>query len=286
VAEKYLLFTGATGGLGEACVEALSRRGGWIIFACGTNEAALERLGALERVLPLRMDVTDRASVEAARTAVLARTDALGAIVNFAGLTAFSSLIEGESVERIEKLLAVNVVGMARVNRGFFDMVYKGRGRIVNCSSESGWMSPTPFAGPYVSSKYAVEAYSDSLRRELMFLGVPVIKIQPGSFKTRISDEVNRGFEATLASTKYYKELLIGLKPLMTMELGQRNDIRDLAATLLRAVEDRRPRLYYRVGTGRLLALLDLLPERLIDIVYLIAGRRAQEKVAKKGLAG
>jgi len=274
---KYVFFTGATGGLGEACVEALSRTGRWTIFAAGTNEAALDRLGELPNVIPVRVDITEQASVEAALEAVKARTETLDAVVNFAGLASFASLVEGDSLGAIERLLAVNLVGTARVNRTFFEMIHKGHGRIVNCSSESGWMTPTPFAGPYVLSKYAVEAYSDSLRRELMFLGISVIKIQPGSFETPVRQKVNDLFQKSLAETQYYRKLLLRLKPLMVMELGQRNDVRRLADALLKALESSRPRLQYRVGTGRLLALLELFPERWVDKIYMLVGGGLQE---------
>jgi NAD(P)-dependent dehydrogenase (short-subunit alcohol dehydrogenase family) len=274
---KYVFFTGATGGLGEACVEALSRTGRWTIFAAGTNEVALDRLGELPNVIPVRVDVTKQASVEAALAAVKARTETLDAVVNFAGLASFTSLVEGDSLGAIERLLAVNLVGTARVNRTFFEMIHKGHGRIVNCSSESGWLTPTPFAGPYVLSKYAVEAYSDSLRRELMFLGIPVIKIQPGSFETPVRQKMNDLFQKSLAETQYYRKLLLRLKPLMVMELGQRNDVRRLADALLKALESNRPRLQYRVGTGRLLALLELFPERWVDKIYMLVGGGLQE---------
>jgi len=274
---KYVFFTGATGGLGEACVEALSRTGRWTIFAAGTNEVALDRLGELPNVIPVRVDVTKQASVEAALAAVKARTETLDAVVNFAGLASFTSLVEGDSLGAIERLLAVNLVGTARVNRTFFELRHKGHGRIVNCSSESGWLTPTPFAGPYVLSKYAVEAYSDSLRRELMFLGIPVIKIQPGSFETPVRQKMNDLFQKSLAETQYYRKLLLRLKPLMVMELGQRNDVRRLADALLKALESNRPRLQYRVGTGMLLALLELFPERWVDKIYMLVGGGLQE---------
>jgi NAD(P)-dependent dehydrogenase (short-subunit alcohol dehydrogenase family) len=268
---RFAFFTGATGGLGTTCVEALSKKGDWTVFAAGMNGAALARLGELPNVLPLRVDVTSQESVDEALRAVREKTDRLDAVINFAGLTCLTSLVEGESVELIEKVLAVNLVGTARVNRAFFELIRSGGGRIINCSSESGWMTPTPFAGPYVLSKYALEAYNDSLRRELLFLGIPVIKIQPGSFDTNITLEIDRYYEKALAGTKYYKELLTRMKPMMAMELSQRNDIRRLVSVLLKALESKRPRLNYRVGTGRLLALLELLPERWVDRVYFLA---------------
>jgi NAD(P)-dependent dehydrogenase (short-subunit alcohol dehydrogenase family) len=238
------------------------------VFGAGTNETALEKLGKLPNVIPAKMDLTKQESINLAHEIVQSYTGALDAIVNFAGLSAFTSLIEGESVDAVERLLNVNVMGMARVNRTFFEMVHEGRGRIINCSSESGWMTPQPFAGAYVLSKYAVEAYNDSLRRELMFLGIPVIKIQPGSYDTRLTKQLNDQFDKAVGSTKYYKEVLTKMKPMMTMELKHKNDPRRLAATVIKAMEAKRPKLQYRVGTGKLLALLELLPARGVDKLY------------------
>ena len=265
---KYVLFTGATGGLGTLCVKQLSQKGDWTVFAGGTNEAALEQLGKLPNVIPVKMDITIQESVNAGYSAVQLFTKSLDAIVNFAGLTYFTSLIEGNSVDAIEKLLNVNVLGTARVNRTFFEMIYKGCGRIINCSSESGWMTPQPFAGPYVLSKYAVEAYNDSLRRELMFLDIPVIKIQPGSYETQLTQQVSTYFDKTVNETKYYKEILTKMKPLMTMELNHKNDPSHLVKTLIKAMESKHPKLQYRVDTGKLLAMLELFSERCVDKIY------------------
>jgi NAD(P)-dependent dehydrogenase (short-subunit alcohol dehydrogenase family) len=265
---KYALVTGATGGLGGLCVRALAETDRWMVFAAGTNPEALKALGRLERVIPLMMDVSSGESVENARMAVASRTGALDAIVHFAGLTAFSSMVEGDAVRDIERLLNVNVTGVARVNRAFFEMLLAGHGRIVHISSEVGWMTPQPFAGPYVLSKYALEAYNDSLRRELMFLGVPVVKVQPGSFETRITRQVRDGFENMLNGTGYYRDVLTRMRPMMEMELKQKNDPARLTRTVLRAMEARKPRIRYRVGTGRLLRLLELLPDGWVDAMY------------------
>ena len=266
--KKYVLFTGATGGLGEVCVKALSQTSRWTVFAAGTNTDKLDGYRSLANVIPLQMDITDDISVLAAQKIVAEHTDKLDAIVNFAGRSAFVSMVEGGCVELTQRLLDVNVLGMIRVNRMFFEMLYKGRGRIINCSSEAGWMTAQPFAAPYFLSKRAVESYSDSLRRELMFLGIPVIKIQPGSFQTNMTQNTLAGFEQTLTETRYYKSVLSRLKPLMMQELRHGNDANRLAKTVLRALEAKHPRIRYRVGTGKMLAMLELLPEKGVDLVY------------------
>ena len=264
---EYIFFTGATGGLGSVCVKALSEQG-YTVFAIGTNKEKLAELGDLPNVIPVSADVSDMDSLEAARRTVEGYTGKLYAVVNFAGLTGFCSMVEGDCIEMTEKLLQINVMGMVRVNRLFFDMVQAGKGRIINCSSESGWMTPQPFAAPYFLSKYAVEAYNDSLRRELMYLDIPVIKLQPGSFKTRLLGNINEQFEKTLSDTSHYKNVLTRMKPLMTQELNGGSDPAKLAAVLVKAVKAGHPRLKYRVGTGKLLLMLEILPDRWVDAIY------------------
>ena len=265
---KFVLFTGATGGLGEICVRALSETHRWTVFAAGTNAQKLQEFKALANVIPVRMDITEDASVDSALQLVAEHAGRLDAIVNFAGRSAFASMVEGGCVQLAERLLDVNVLGMIRVNRAFFELLLKGHGRIVNCSSEAGWMTAQPFAAPYFLSKRAVEAYSDSLRRELMFLGIPVIKIQPGSYQTGMTQNTLAGFHQTLAETKHYKNVLARMKPMMMQELRQDNDAKKLAALVVHALETKHPRIKYRIGTGKLLAMLELLPEKGVDIVY------------------
>jgi NAD(P)-dependent dehydrogenase (short-subunit alcohol dehydrogenase family) len=265
---KYVLFTGATGGLGEVCTKILSQTSRWTVFAAGTNTDKLAGYKSLANVVPLHIDITDDLSVQAAQKNVAEHTDRLDAVVNFAGRSAFASMVEGDCVSLAQRLLEVNVMGMIRVNRVFFEMLLKGKGRIINCSSEAGWMTAQPFAAPYFLSKRAVEAYSDSLRRELMFLGIPVIKIQPGSFQTNMTQNTLAGFHQTLSDTKYYKNVLSRLKPLMMQELKHNNDSNKLAKVVLRALESKHPRIKYRVGTGKMLAMLELLPEKGVDLVY------------------
>ena len=276
---KYVFITGATGGLGSAVVQALYKRG-YTIFAAGTNSEKLERLGGLPGVIPVRMDVTDMSSVENARDTVRAHTDKLYAVVNLAGLTVFCSLVEGDCVAATEKLLNINVTGMVRVNRVFFELVRAGGGRIINVSSEAGWGKSQPFAGPYYLSKRAVEAYNDSLRRELMFLGVPVVKIQPGPFSTGLMDDILGGFEKTQSETAYYKDILTSMKPMMTAELKHGSKPSKLAKVVVRALEARRPRINYRVGTGILTAMLALLPEGAVDTLYRLFLKRRQNRPA------
>lgn len=269
---KYVFFTGATGGLGMACVKMLSIHG-WMIFAGGTNKDKLKALGEIPNVLPVYADVADTNSIKVARDTVLLHTDHLDAIVNFAGITSFDSLVEGDPVSKAERLLSINVMGTLRTNFIFFDLIEKCHGRIVNCSSSAGWMTAQPFNGAYVMSKRAVEGYNDSLRRELMYLKIPVIKIQPGSFRTAITDEITDSYARVLSHTKRYRYVLQKMKPLMDSTLHHSGDPHDVARVVVKALKAKHPKLKYRIGSGALLTLLELLPEPMVDFVYKLLGK-------------
>jgi NAD(P)-dependent dehydrogenase (short-subunit alcohol dehydrogenase family) len=135
---------------------------------------------------PVIMDVTNGASIQAARQSV---TAALGgrplvALVNNAGVPAAGPL-EFLPLDDLRHVFEVNVIGVVAVTQAFLPDLRPARGRIVNMSSVSGRMA-MPFAGPYSASKFALEALSDSLRRELLASGVKVVVIEPGSVRTPI----------------------------------------------------------------------------------------------------
>lgn len=272
---KSVFFTGATGGLGQVCVQALSGRG-WQVFAAGTNEARLAQLGQLPHVVPVRTDVCSQQSVEAARDAVLQHTDRLDVVVNFAGISAFASLVEGQALPILQRNLDINLMGTARVNAVMLPLLERASGRIVNCSSSVGWTTAQPFAGAYTASKRALEGYNDSLRRELMFVSIPVIKLQFGAYNTDMVGQLEAQFDQTLRQTTRYQAMLQRLWPLMLAVLHSSRDPREVVPVVVKALESPRPRRQYRLGTGWALSLLELLPEGGVDRLYRLLGRLAQ----------
>lgn len=178
-----VFITGAATGLGAATAEEFVQHG-WQVFAAGHVTP-----GAASQGIPITLDVTDSESCAAAAREVAAHTDGLGAVINFAGLLDLGPLME-VSEERLRRIFEVNVIGTHRVNRAMFDLVRAGGGRIVNISSEAGRFRAGLTSGPYSMSKHAIEAYSDALRQELMFLGIPVIVIEPGAFRTAMSQSI------------------------------------------------------------------------------------------------
>jgi NAD(P)-dependent dehydrogenase (short-subunit alcohol dehydrogenase family) len=258
MSEKTAFITGGTGGLGVSAACYLAKRG-WHVFAADFDEQALKEIGQETNVTGVRLDVTDPASVDAARALVAEACDGLDGVVNFAGILAVGSVIEIDS-ERIGRVLDVNVMGTVRVNRALFPLVLARKGRIINISSETGWQSGMPFNGAYAMSKHAIEAYSDSLRRELMFLGVPVIKIQPGPFRTAMVTGIERSFTRAAEDSTYFGDMLKRIKHVMLKEQAKAHDPALLAEVVHIALTSRHPRAAYSVKPDLQRAVLNLLP--------------------------
>ena len=263
---KYILITGAASGIGKSAAEALARRG-WKVFAADQNKEVLRSMEA-KNIIPIYMDVSKEKTIIDAFMKVSKETLYLDAIINSAGIRYISSLIE-DDLNKLKKAFDVNLLGMMRVNNIFFPLLNKENGRIINISSETGWMSASPFNGADSISKYAVEAYSDTLRRELNFLGVKVIKIQPGPLKTPMRQNTIDSFKESLDDTKYFKNELKSMSKIMKSEFKNSHNIKHLTNAIIDACESDKPKMCYRVKNNFGMALLNLLPEKLIDKIYI-----------------
>lgn len=260
VRSRDVLLTGAAGGLGAATADRLVADG-WRVFA-----ADLTAPPARTGVVPLVLDVTDEQSVAAAVAQVAEQSTGLGGVVHFAGILRAGALLDF-TADELGQVVDVNVLGAHRVNRAAFDLVRAGKGRIVLLSSETGLQSGAPFNGSYALSKHAVEAYGDSLRRELMFLGVPVIKVQPGPFRTDMVETVVARFEAAAARSEHFGEILTAMLPQLPREQAKAHEPAELAAVISHALSVKRWKASYPVHPDRTRMALDRLPPRAADRV-------------------
>jgi len=262
-APRAVVITGASGGLGSATCWHLADRG-WTVIGADLPGTGLDELAAHPGVVALPLDVVDPAAVVAFGAAVAQRVDRLAGVVNFAGILAVGPMIE--MPERVlRRVIDVNVFGTFRVNQAMFPLVERGNGRIVNISSETGWQSGGPFNGSYGMSKHAIEAYSDSLRRELMFLDLPVIKIQPGPFRTAMVESILERFQEAERESTRFKDVLRRTGELAAGEQGRAHDPVLLARVVERALTATRPRAAYSVRPAPSRVALEWLPTRLAD---------------------
>ena len=273
--KKTALVTGAGGGLGHATVERLLA-GGWKVFAADLSKDLLRTSMHDPDAVPVVMDVTDQESIESAYHTVASQTDRLDGIVNFAGVMGVGSLTDIPEA-RLARILDINVMGTYRVNKTFLPLVEAAKGRIVNLSSETGWQSAAPFNGPYAMSKHAIEAYSTALRRELALLGIKVVTIQPGAFRTNMVAGIEDAFTAAEAETPKFAQALRKLKALAGKEIESARDPDILAQVIEDALTVKRPKPVYSVKPDLLRSTIERLPLKTADRLYLAVLRRAHK---------
>lgn len=243
------------------------------MFAADLDGAALAALASTS-VTPVVVDVTDSASVAELRASVGESVDRLDALVTFAGVVGVGPLVE-ISDDDFRRVLDVNVLGSYLVVRHLFPLLHAAQGRIVLMSSETGWQTAMPFNGPYAMSKHAVEAFGDSLRRELSLLDMAVVKIQPGAFRTGMVASLMDRFERLAEESSHYRRVLLAARKRIPQEERRAGDPEDLAALVERVLTTARPKPAYRINTNPRSAALDALPVRLVDRLLREALRRA-----------
>ncbi|XP_007546618.1 dehydrogenase/reductase SDR family member 9 [Poecilia formosa] len=189
--DKYVYITGCDSGFGNSLAKHLDKLGFCVIAGCYTEngETALKKVSS-ERLTTISLDVSKSESVKkvAAFIKTLVGEKGLWAVVNNAGVSTPSGPVEWLTIDDYKSMLAVNLNGVIDVTLSVLPLIKKARGRVVNVASVFGRISP--FGGPYCVSKYGVESFNDSLRLNMAPFGVKVLCIEPGFFKTSVTDTV------------------------------------------------------------------------------------------------
>ncbi|XP_013387723.1 retinol dehydrogenase 7 [Lingula anatina] len=218
---KYVLITGCDTGFGNITAKKLYQMG-FNVFAACLTEAGKEELvqfanneNKSNKMIPFSMDVTKTESIKEGYSFVegqIPHGKGLWGLVNNAGIAGPVGGIEFFTKAHYQRVLDVNALGMFDVTTHFLPLLKIGKGRIVNTASIMGRLG---FAGiaPYCVSKYAVEAFSDSARRQLKLWGVSVHIVEPGFFRTNITD--------LSLLEENYRKTFYGADPKVIEEYGQ-----------------------------------------------------------------
>ncbi len=273
MAERYVLITGASSGIGRACALDLDARG-FHVFATVRRAADARSLAAeaSPRLRTLRLDVTDPASIAAAAATMgeASGSDGLWGLVNNAGI-ALAAPLEAMPLDDFRRQFEVNVFGVMAVTQAFLPLVRRARGRIVLMGSIGG-ISVIPFVGAYCASKFALEAMADSLRMELGPWGIEVAIVEPGTVATPIWHKGEAEADAILARAEpsvaaLYRERMERLRRVVAASARRGVDPGVVAGAVRHALTAKRPKTRYLIGpAARLRWLLQrLLPDRLRD---------------------
>ena len=271
--KKTALVTGASSGIGFSIAEHLAQSG-WTVFAGIRSEDDAARLSEAHNLIrPVRLDVTDDASILAAKVRIAKSLDGkcLAGLVNNAGIAQMGPLAL-QPMDEIRAHFEVNTFGLIAVTKAFLPLIGMDetlggpKGRIVNVTSVGGEIS-APFLGAYCATKHAVESFTDSLRREMIVYGIDAIAVGPGSVKTPIWDKAENAnqdarYEASrwgLSLDIFADVMLQGGKDGLSPET-----IADVVETALTA---RKPKARYAPVPNKFTnwVLPRLLPKRVVD---------------------
>ncbi|XP_066503110.1 retinol dehydrogenase 16-like [Hoplias malabaricus] len=186
---KYVYITGCDSGFGNLLARHLDKCGFCVVAACFTEKGEEElKKSCSSRLSTVHLDVRKPGSIDKATAFVkdLVGQKGLWAVVNNAGVSLPSGPCDWMTLKDYRSMLEVNLDGVIGVTLSVLPLIKKARGRVVNVSSVFGRI--TPVGGPYCVSKYGVEAFTDSLRLCLHHFGVKVLCIEPGFFKTSVTD--------------------------------------------------------------------------------------------------
>jgi NAD(P)-dependent dehydrogenase (short-subunit alcohol dehydrogenase family) len=253
--KKVAMITGASSGFGLLTSVELAKNGFYVI-ATMRNMAKKKKVleyfkdqDILENVECTYLDVTDADSIIslAKRLESFPRIDLL---INNAGY-ALGGFAEEIIIEDYEQIFATNVIGVMKVTKAILPIMRKqGFGKIINISSISGRIG-IPGMSPYVSSKFALEGYTESLRLEVQPFGIEVALVEPGSYQTNIWDTSLKRSEMYMNKNSPYSAYIEAIHAYIhhnKPKYGNPKDVANLIVTL--ACKEKLHKLRYPIGSG------------------------------------
>jgi len=242
--QKAVLVTGASTGIGRKITELLAAKGVFV-YAGARKDSDIKELNAIENVMAVRLDVTIPEEIDAAVATITKEGRGLYGLVNNAGVAVLAPLIEVDEDE-LDFIFDVNIYGPYRITKAFSPLIIAAKGRITTISSISGILSGTLF-GPYSMSKHAMEAYSDSLAREMARFDVKVSAVEPGNYESEIGKTLKKRMQANgieIEGSPYEEEMQGMLDRVGTTE---QKDPQEVAEAVYHALFDEHPKMRYMV---------------------------------------
>lgn len=266
--KKVVVVTGASSGLGLAVARHLSEAG-HIVYA-GARSFGNQPVDKNSAMKKMFLDVTDHESVESLVSHVIETEGKIDALINCAAILVLGS-VEDTGIEEYEKVLNTNLGGTIRMCRSVLPHMRNRRdGLIINFSSIMGLMA-IPFQSAYVSSKFAIEGFSEALSMEVKNWGIKVVILEPTDHKSG-SKTYRAHAEKAGSSDSPYRDLFLKVTSVIEYDEAHGSEPESLAGFVGKIVGKNRPRLRYKVGSfiQKLAVLVKrLLPGRAFEsIIY------------------
>jgi len=273
---KSVVITGVSSGIGLECSKYFAANGYRVFGSIRTEEDAAKAQKEIgPHFTPLLFDVTDEKAIKKNVKIVEKELNhsRLDGLINNAGI-AISGPLMHLPLKDFKEQLEINILGVHSVTQAFLPLLGARKenrhrpGRILNISSVSGKIG-YPFAGPYAASKHALEAYSHSLRRELLIYGIDVIIVGPGSVATPIWHKTPvQNVEKKYDDTDYNQYL----KSIKTdIENPKNNFLKSefVAQRIYKIFHKKHPKTRYPIYSNRLQSWIvhHFLSDRMLDFI-------------------
>ena len=275
--QETAIITGASSGIGAATARELASRGFHVLAGVRRNQDADTIRGP--SIEPLIIDVTvpDHIQALAARVQEDPQGRTVRALINNAAVPV-NAPFEVFPIAEWRRLFEVNFFGHIAVTQTLLPTLIRSKGRVINISSVGGKIAMATY-GPYAGTKFALEAVSDALRREMAPFGVKVVVVEPAAVRTKIGDRaIATAHRVAATMTPEQSRRYGGLVQAVTTQTASATEsgvsAEAAAKVIATAVTARRPRTRYTIGReAALLPLLTMMPDRMLDRVLAAALR-------------
>ena len=249
--KQVALITGCSSGIGYE-TSILLAKNGFRTYATMRNTDKGDKLNEIAEkenldLKIIKLDVTDDYSIQNAIKEIVQETNRIDVLVNNAGNN-IAGAVEDLSIEEFKEQFETNFFGLIRVTKVVLPIMRKqNNGIIVNLSSIAGKMA-IPLNSAYVSSKFAVEGFSESIRYELEDLGIKVILIEPGVIKSNFYENIKMSKNSLMDPKSAYQPITQKIFEAFLPMLEYAFPTKIVADVILEAVNSDNPNIRYAVG--------------------------------------
>ncbi|PFX96091.1 short-chain dehydrogenase [Bacillus mycoides] len=278
--KKIAIITGASSGFGLLTTLELAKKDYFVIATMRNLEKQVDlisqatKLHLQQNIKVQQLDVTDQGSIHNFQL-FLKEINRVDLLINNAGY-ATGGFVEEIPVEEYRKQFETNLFGAISITQLALPYMREQKsGKIINISSISGQVG-FPGLSPYVSSKYAIEGWSESLRLEVKPFGIDVALLEPGSYNTNIWEVGKQLAENQSDTTSPYKEYMDKIQKHINNGNDTLGNPMDVANKIVEIAEARRTTLRYPIGKGVKFMIFakKILPWRLWEFLVLKSFRK------------
>ncbi|MAJ45491.1 MAG: oxidoreductase [Candidatus Marinimicrobia bacterium] len=269
---KNILITGVSTGIGKTTAEYLLKSGYRVFGSIRKVEDAKNLIKDFSKnFIPLKFDITDEVAI--IRSVEIVKKTLNGEYLDFL-INNAGAVIGGPSIlletQDFRNQFEINLFSVVSITNAFIKLLgaelnNPHEGKIINISSVSGKRA-FPFLAPYAASKFALEGYSDALRRELQIYGIDVILIEPGPVKTAIWNKVHEKDNNSFEGSDYDIMLKKFSKIIMKNEAEGIN-AEVVSKLIYKIINSKYPRTRYLITKNKFKnhLLIKIIPERWLD---------------------